>query len=141
MRNVTYIFKKLATTTKFLCKNFNPLIIFRNKLNRYFYHLASCQKLGQTTWKGSGAESATVERVQMNHQFQSWMNHVAQLFGGLDICVIKAIQSNDGSFYIINVNGSDFTSMRDSLEEDCISITELVIKKLTKLCSATDIEY
>ena len=66
----------------------------------------------------------------MSERHRAWVDHVAQLFGGLDICAIELLVGKDGREYIIEVNDSALSLMGDSQEEDRRHIADLVTAKM-----------
>ncbi|XP_032451869.1 synapsin [Nasonia vitripennis] len=84
-------------------------------------------------WK-SNTGSAMLEQLAVTERHRSWVDHVAQLFGGLDICAIELLVGKDGKEYIIEVNDSALSLMGDSQEEDRRHIADLVTAKMQAYC-------
>lgn len=80
-------------------------------------------------WK-SMPGSTVLEKVPMTSRFSLWINEVAQLFGGIDVCCVKALQSKTGDFYIVDVTGSDMELLGESQEEDRARIAELIVQRM-----------
>lgn len=66
----------------------------------------------------------------MPERYKVWLDEVATMFGGLDICALEMIVSRDSREYIIEVNDSALTLMGDSQEEDRRHITDLVTQRM-----------
>ncbi|XP_014481503.1 PREDICTED: synapsin [Dinoponera quadriceps] len=84
-------------------------------------------------WK-SNTGSAMLEQLSVSERHRTWVDHVAQLFGGLDICAIELLVGKDGREYIIEVNDSALSLMGDSQEEDRRHIADLVTAKMQAYC-------
>ncbi|KZC12286.1 Synapsin, partial [Dufourea novaeangliae] len=84
-------------------------------------------------WK-SNTGSAMLEQLAVSERHRTWVDHVAQLFGGLDICAIELLVGKDGREYIIEVNDSALSLMGDSQEEDRRHIADLVNAKMQAFC-------
>ncbi|CAD6222065.1 GSCOCG00011701001-RA-CDS [Cotesia congregata] len=80
-------------------------------------------------WK-SNVGSAMLEQLAVTERHRSWIDSVAQLFGGLDVCAIELLVGKDGREYIIEVNDSALSLMGDSQEEDRRHIADLVTAKM-----------
>lgn len=80
-------------------------------------------------WK-SNTGSAMLEQLSISERHRTWVDHVAQLFGGLDICAIELLVGKDGREHIIEVNDSALSLMGDSQEEDRRHIADLVTAKM-----------
>lgn len=74
--------------------------------------------------------SAMLEQLAVSERHRYWIDHVSQLFGGLDICAIELLVGKDGREYIIEVNDSALSLMGDSQEEDRRHIADLVTAKM-----------
>ncbi|XP_014209297.1 synapsin, partial [Copidosoma floridanum] len=84
-------------------------------------------------WK-SNTGSAMLEQVTVTERHRTWVDHVAQMFGGLDICAIELLVGKDNKEYIIEVNDSALSLMGDTQEEDRRQIADLVIAKMQAFC-------
>lgn len=71
-----------------------------------------------------------LEQLSVTERHRSWVDQVALLFGGLDICAIELLVGKDGREYIIEVNDSALSLMGDSQEEDRRQIADLVTAKM-----------
>lgn len=47
-------------------------------------------------------------------RFHRWISELSQMFGGLDMCAIKAIQDTTGDYHIQDVSSSMCLLLRDS---------------------------
>lgn len=44
-----------------------------------------------------------LEQISMPERYRTWVDEVADLFGGLDICALEVVVSKDGKEFIIEV--------------------------------------
>lgn len=74
-----------------------------------------------------------LEQIQMPDRYKIWLDEVASMFGGLDICALEMIVARDGREYIIEVNDCALSLMGDTQEEDRRHIAELVTQRMQVL--------
>lgn len=84
-------------------------------------------------WKAN-VGSAMLEQVPLADRHRLWVDTVAELFGGLDICAVEAIQAKDGREFITEANDSAMQLLGESQEEDRRFIADLVLQRMQQYC-------
>eukprot|EP00455_Lapot_gusevi_P009364 TRINITY_DN14189_c0_g1_i3.p1 TRINITY_DN14189_c0_g1~~TRINITY_DN14189_c0_g1_i3.p1 ORF type:complete len:237 (-),score=49.84 TRINITY_DN14189_c0_g1_i3:37-747(-) len=80
-------------------------------------------------WK-TNTGSSHLEEIELTPQYKMWADEACHMFGGLDICTVDVLHTDDGKEYILEVNGTSSGLSPFCAAQDNQYIKELVLEKM-----------
>lgn len=75
-----------------------------------------------------------LEQIAMTDKYRVWLNEVAELFGGMDVCGLSIAVGKDAREHILGASDSTVPLMGDSQEDDRRQIADLVTSRMQTVC-------
>ncbi|MFX0102514.1 MAG: hypothetical protein ACFFCS_23305 [Candidatus Hodarchaeota archaeon] len=81
------------------------------------------------SWKAN-VSGTRPELIQVTDKYKSWVDECSKLFGGMDILALDVLQLENGDEIILELNDCQIGFAEEYEEEDMMSVTKLITKKL-----------
>ena len=106
--------------------------------------IGSCYRVFRRTsprWKGNVGNAGVNEDGEVTPQFKAWIDAAAKVHGGLDICALDLLHSEEtGQYTILELNDTAIGLVHRHAAEDRMIIRELMLAKMYALAQGPGIE-
>lgn len=102
-------------------------------------HLRAFRRVGISgEWK-TNTGSAMMEEVEMTDRWKVWVEAASEMFGGLDIMAVDAIEEEPhGKEWILEVNGTSVGLLPECAAEDNLHIRNLTVQRMNEVLCAEE---
>lgn len=122
-----------ATTEPFIVSKHDIQLL---KIGEH-YKAFTRRSINGANWK-CNTGSSMLEQIPVSDKYKFWLDEVASLFGGLDICGVQAVcEASTGREYIIDVCDCGLELLGESQEGDRRLIVDLVWHKMLQELTKT----
>lgn len=92
-------------------------------------HIRALKRRSQN-WKGNVGNTAVVEETELKSHWKEWIIWISEEFGGLDICAMDVLVTQDGAEYILEINDTAVGLMNKLLKEDSTRMCDVTLVRM-----------
>jgi len=83
-------------------------------------------------WK-TNTGTSIIEDIEMTDLYKSWVDAASSIFGGLDICALDVLVTEDDEHFILELNDGAIGFSPDHQEEDMAAVRDVVVRKMREI--------